>query len=100
LPDLVAALHSGKIDVNLVGRIDSVKGGRIRNTFDLVPDAPVSKFTLTMQGAKKGLLVNSTDLCKATNRAIADFTGQNGKEHDFHPALVPDCGKGRKGKGK
>ncbi len=100
LPDLVAALHSGKIDFNLVGRIDSVKGGRIRNTFELVPDAPVTKFTLEMQGAKKGLLVNSTDLCKSTNRAISDFRGQNGKRSLTHPELVPDCGKGRKGKAK
>ena len=54
LPDLVAALHSRRIDINLAGRIDSVKGGRIRNTFDSVPDAPVTKFTLTMQGGKRG----------------------------------------------
>ena len=94
LPDLVAALHSGKIDINLVGRIDSVKGGRIRNTFESVPDAPVTSFTLEMQGGNKGLLINSTDLCRSTNRAIADFTGQNGKKHDFNPALTPDCGKG------
>jgi hypothetical protein len=100
LPDLVAALHSGRIDVNLVGRIDSVKGGRIRNTFESVPDAPVSKFTLEMQGGKKGLLVNSTNLCNSTNRAISHFTGQNGKVSDTNPALVPDCGKGRKGKKK
>ena len=100
LPDLVAALHSGKIDVDLVGRIDSVKGGRIRNTFESVPDAPVTKFTLEMQGAKKGLLVNSTDLCKSTNKAIADFTGQNGKLHNSTPAVVPHCAKGRKGKNK
>jgi hypothetical protein len=93
LPDLVAALHSGRIDVNLVGRVDSVKGGRIRNTFEVVPDAPVTKFTLELQGAKKGLLINSTDLCSQTNRAIADFTGQNGKRSLTHPALVPDCGK-------
>jgi len=99
LPDLVAALHNGKIDFNLVGRIDSVRNGRIRNTFDLVPDAPVSKFTLEMQGGKKGLLVNSTNLCKSTNRAIADFRGQNGKRHVFNPALVPKCGKARKAKG-
>ena len=100
LPDLVAALHSGRIDVNLVGRIDSVKGGRIRNTFESVPDAPVSRFTLEMRGGKKGLLINSTDLCRLTNRAISHFTGQNGKVSDTTPALVPDCGKGRKGKGK
>ena len=96
LPDLVAALHSGRIDVNLVGRIDSVKGGRIRNTFDVVPDAPVTKFTLTMQGGKKGLLVNSTNLCRSTNKAIADFTGQNGKKHVFNPVVKPDCAKKQK----
>ena len=98
LPDVVAALHSGKIDINLVGRIDSVKGGRIRNTFESVPDAPVTSFTLQLQGGKKGLLVNSTDLCNKTNRAISHFTGQNGKVSDTNPALVPDCGKGRGGK--
>jgi hypothetical protein len=100
LPDLVAALHNGQINIDLDGRIDSVKGGRIRNTFEAVPDAPVTSFTLELQGAKKGLLVNSTNLCKSTNRAIADFTGQNGKVHDFNPVLSAQCPKGRKGKGK
>ena len=61
LPDLVVALH-GLVDIDLAGRIDSVKGG-IRNTFEAVPDAPVSKFVLEMQGGKKGLIVNSTNLC-------------------------------------
>ncbi len=95
LPDLVAALHSGKIDVDLVGRIDSVRNGQIRNTFEKVPDAPVTKFTLEMQGGKKGLLVNSTNLCRRANRAIAEFTGQNGKVHNFNPVLkAANCGKG------
>ena len=96
LPDLVAALNSGKINIALAGRIDSVKGGRIRNTFESVPDAPVTKFTLEMQGGKKGLLVNSTNLCKSTNRAISHFTGQNGKVYDTNPILKPDCKKGKK----
>lgn len=100
LPDLVAALHSGKIDINLVGRIDSVKGGRIRNTFEGVPDAPVTKFTLEMQGGKKGLLVNSTNICAKDNRVIADFTGQNGKKSVFRPLLKADCRKGRKGQAR
>ncbi len=97
LPDLVAALHSGQIDFNLVGRIDSVKNGRIRNTFESAPDAPVTSFLLQMQGGKKGLLVNSIDLCRSTNRAIADFTGQNGRKHVFEPVLQPRCGKGKGG---
>jgi hypothetical protein len=101
LPDLVAALNSGKIDIALAGRIDSVQNGRIRNTFEAVPDAPVTKFTLEMKGGKKGLLVNSTNLCKRTNRAIADFTGQNGKKHVFNPVLkAQGCSKAKKKKAK
>ncbi len=97
LPDLVAALNSGKINIALAGRIDSVKGGRIRNTFESVPDAPVTRFTLEMQGGKKGLLVNSVNLCKSTNRAISHFTGQNGKVYDTNPIVKPPCKvKGKK----
>ena len=99
LPDLVVALHSPKVDLNLIGRIDSIKGGRIRNTFESAPDAPVSKFVLEMQGGKKGLLVNSTNICKHKNRAIAALTGQNGKRHEFKPVLKPRCKKAKKAKG-
>jgi hypothetical protein len=96
LPDLVASL-GGQIHIDLVGRIDAPNGG-IRNTFEAVPDAPVSKFVLTMQGGSKGLLENSTDLCKGTHRATARFDGQNGKLHDLRPKVKADCGKGKKGR--
>ncbi len=90
LPDLVASLD-GQIHIDLVGRIDSVNGG-IRTTFESVPDAPVSKFTLTMRGAKKGLIVNSRNLCAAANRARVEFDAQNGKVKDFAPPLRAKCG--------
>jgi len=91
LPDLVADLK-GQIHVILVGRIDSVHGG-IRSTFEGVPDAPVSKFVLQMQGGKKGLLVNSTNLCTRPNRAKVRFDGQNGKVAHSRPALANKCRK-------
>ncbi len=97
LPDLVAKLD-GEIDVELSGRIDSKNRG-IRNTFDVVPDAPVDTFTLSMQGGKKGLLVNSTNLCKSTNRADVRMTGQNGKTYNSKPAVVAQGCKGKKRKG-
>jgi hypothetical protein len=104
LPDLVAAMHSAKINIDLDGRIDSGNKGRIRNTFEAVPDAPVTKFTLEMFGGKKGLLVNSTNICKGSHRAISEFTGQNGKAYDTNPPLTASCGKkskkGRTAKGK
>ncbi|HVY97603.1 MAG TPA: hypothetical protein VHA54_11645 [Solirubrobacterales bacterium] len=92
LPDLVASLD-GQIHIDLVGRIDA-KDARIRNTFETVPDAPVSKFVLTMQGGKKGLLVNNTNLCRAKPRADVRFVGQNGKVADSTPLVrVAECGK-------
>ncbi|MFL5872197.1 MAG: hypothetical protein ACJ75T_01805 [Solirubrobacterales bacterium] len=100
LPDLVVALNSGKINIDLVGRIDSVDG-RIRNTFEALPDAPVSKFVLEMQGGKKGLLVNSTDICRGKHRAKLAFTGQNGKVLRTDPAVKATCGaKGKKKGGR
>jgi hypothetical protein len=97
LPDLVAALHSSKVDIDLVGRIDSVGGG-IRNTFEAVPDAPVTKFVLEMQGGSKGLLVNSTNICRGKHRARAAFTGQNGKRREFNPLLKVPCGNHKRHK--
>jgi hypothetical protein len=94
LPDLVASLD-GAIHVDLAGRIDSVNGG-IRTTFEGVPDAPVTKFVLAMKGGKKSLLVNSRNLCKGVNRATVRMDGQNGKAHDFRPAVGNDCGKAKK----
>jgi hypothetical protein len=99
LPDVVAALHNGEIDVVLVGHVDSVKG-RLRNTFEATPDAPVKSVTISLLGGKKGLFENSTNLCAGTHRAIAAFTGQNGKEHDFNPELVATGCKGKAKKHK
>ncbi len=90
LPDLVADLN-GQIHIVLDGRIDSVNGG-IRNTFDVIPDAPVSKFTLHMQGGKKGLLVNSTSLCKKDSFAVVKVKGQNGAYANQNPQMQNDCG--------
>jgi hypothetical protein len=100
LPDMVAALHSAKVDIDLVGRIDSTKQGGIRSSFEAVPDAPVSRFVLEMQGGKKGLIVNSEELCGARHRAKAAFTGQNGRRRVLHPVVKVRCGGGgKKGKG-
>jgi hypothetical protein len=104
LPDMVAALN-GQVDIVLDGRIDSVKG-RLRTTFDTVPDVPVSRFVVTIRGGKKrGLLVNSSNLCAKKYKVIARFTGQNGKKANQKPKLRTPCkkhGKGHKkhGKGK
>jgi hypothetical protein len=91
LPDLVFDLH-GLVDIEVGVRIDSAGGG-IRATLENAPDAPLSKVDLRMQGAKKGLIINSRNLCSSTNRANVEFTGQNGKQFTANPPMKPDCGK-------
>ena len=58
LPDAVLALH-GLVDIEVPVRIDSTHG-RLRATVDGVPDAPVTRAVVSMQGGQKGLFVNST----------------------------------------
>jgi hypothetical protein len=99
LPDLVADLN-GQIEVALDGRIDTNKAGGIRNTFEAVPDVPVTQFTLELEGGKKGLLENSENLCKRPQRATADFTGQNGKVFRSKPLVANGCKKTKKHKKK
>lgn len=94
LPDLVVALR-GQVEIDLDGRIDQVKR-RMRTTFDVVPDVPVSKFSLTVRGGRKGLLENSTNLCARKYKVIAKFTAQNGKKANQKPKLRTPCKKKKK----
>jgi hypothetical protein len=97
LPDLVVALH-GLIDIDLPFRIDSVGGG-IRTSSIRVPDAPVTRFVLKMQGGRKGLLINSRNLCRAPAFASVDLDGQNGRSADQRPQLKTSCSKPRSKRG-
>ncbi len=99
LPDMVAHLE-GQIDIDLVGRIDSFKGG-IRTTFDHVPDVPVTKFVLKLPGGKHGLLVASRNLCAKPVKAIVQLKAQNGKTANKRQQLQTPCnGKQPKKQGK
>lgn len=85
LPDLVFDLH-GLVDIEASARIDSVKGG-IRATFGAIPDAPITKVVIDMQGGKKGLIVNSRDLCAGRARAGVRLTAHNGKQRRLRPLV-------------
>lgn len=101
LPDVLLALRGPAyqpIALDVAGRVDSVHGG-LRVRFETVPDAPLTKAVVSMQGGKKGLFQNSTDICKGTHRATLKLDAQNGKVSDSQPKLVAQCKKGKKGKG-
>ncbi len=104
LPDIVAALR-GAISVDLVGFVDSVKkkgseSSRVRNIFNTVPDAPVSKFVIELKGGKQGLLQNSRDLCKAENAVDLKMNAQNGARLESHQQVAVSCGGKGGGGGK
>ena len=96
LPDVVADLN-GLFRVILVGKVDSKKG-RIRTTFDQVPDAPVSKFTLNLYGGKRGLLVNNRNLCARPLKAKIALTAKNGRRQETTPVVGTSCKKPKKQK--
>ena len=95
LPDIVADLN-GQIHVVLIGFVDSVKTGpetsRVRTRFADAPDAPVTKFTMSLFGGKRGLIENHVDLCRAKHRAKLTFVGQNGRVVRASPAIGLGCG--------
>jgi hypothetical protein len=97
LPDIVADLH-GAIHITLVGFIDSVqkKGteiSRVRTRFQNVPDAPVTKFSISFFGGKKSLIENHVNLCKGKHRAKLVFKAQNGLVSKQSPVIGTSCGK-------
>jgi hypothetical protein len=78
-------------------RIDSVKGG-LRASIEHAPDVPVSRVVLDMQGGRKGLFVNSREICAHTYRADAKLDSQSGRARDFKPAMRDSRCGGRKKK--
>ncbi len=93
LPKLVIPLTGENgLRLNLVGT-SNVVSNRLVSTFDNIPDAPVSDFTLDIDGGKSGILVVSgTDICKATQVAQQQVDGQNGKTADADVYLqTPAC---------
>jgi hypothetical protein len=99
LPDLVFALNGRGIEVDLAGKIDSLHGG-LRGSFDLIPDAPVSKFILRMRGGKHGILQNAANVCTSTQLGSARFSGQSNQALRLRPRLQANCAHGHKGKAK
>ncbi|HET7590847.1 MAG TPA: hypothetical protein VFK14_11785 [Solirubrobacterales bacterium] len=92
LPDLVADLN-GQIRILAHGKVDTTKKHGLRNTFEVIPDAPVSRIVLEMKGGKKyGLLENSENVCHKTQRVSARFAAQNGKVAQLHPKIANGCG--------
>jgi hypothetical protein len=96
LPDLVASLRSGEIRIDLEGRVGPSKRGGIRVAFTEVPDAPIERFVLVMRGGRRGLLVNSVNICASPPKAAVKALGQNNRGAIFATKLRGQCKKYRR----
>jgi hypothetical protein len=96
LPDLLADLN-GQINIQLDGVISSGHGG-LKTVFNNTPDVPLKTFILNMQGGKKSLLQNSTNLCKTPQLAVLNMKGQNGKtvKNNQLRLNIASCGGSKK----
>jgi hypothetical protein len=99
LPDLVADLHSGTVRIVLEGKIGPGKHGGIRAFFTNLPDEPISRFVMTLYGGKRGLLINSANICEVPPVSNVKAIAQNNIGAVFTTKLRGNCGKGKKGGG-
>lgn len=105
LPMIIVALR-GEIAINLRGESNTTKSGKLVNTFNDVPDAPVDRFNLNVKGGKNGILAvtrtrrGMINLCKRpkSHVAEAEMDGQNGKVFDRAITMKTPCRRAAKKK--
>jgi hypothetical protein len=98
LPDMVFGLSGrGGVQIEVVGKIDSVHES-LRATFTGLPDAPISKFVMTLNGGKQGLIQNEKNICNFPQFANARLVGQSNLGEALKPHLETRCPKTPKSK--
>jgi len=100
LPSLLVPLR-GQIGLDLRANTSVNAGSALVTTFSTIPDAPVSKFTLTITGGKKGLLVitgRGRTICNAPQVTAAALGAQSGKTENSSIRMSTPCGKVHKAK--
>jgi hypothetical protein len=93
LPTLLIPLK-GEIAVTVRGTSDVIRG-KLVNTFDLLPDAQISRFELDINGGKNGILTVTLDrdACKGKQVTFMDVDGQNGRQFDPQVTMKTPCKK-------
>jgi hypothetical protein len=91
LPTLLIPLK-GEVDIHLRAQSDTQRG-KLVNTFSAVPDAPVSRFELTLRGGRDGILIVNGNPCRRSRVADVLMDGQNGKRRDRGIKIGMPCKK-------
>jgi hypothetical protein len=90
LPKLIVYLD-GLVSISLQAQ-NEIQHVQIVNTFDGVPDVPLTSFELRINGGRNGILKNFSSLCEKERRGEATFTAHSGKTFSDRPVLeAPPC---------
>ncbi len=95
LPSLLVALR-GQIALDLRAQSAVDGAGRLVTTFGSIPDAAVSKFTLTINGGPRGILVitgTGESICTAAQTALVRLGAQSGKIERLRVNMSKPCGR-------
>lgn len=82
LPELLAEVHSGPLRFVLHGRT-VMRKGHFGVSFPSIPDIPLSRAVLSLDGGRRGLFVNSRSLCARAGRAEVSLGAHNGKHRQL-----------------
>jgi hypothetical protein len=94
LPRLAFVLN-GQVDLMPRADTETIRGGRLRTTVPVVPDAPIGHFHMTVFGGKHGYLANTRSLCANPPIARINYAGQNGKTDSQKVRVKASCGNAR-----
>jgi hypothetical protein len=90
LPKLAVFLD-GLVSIEL-GAQNSIEKLHIVNTFESLPDVPLSRFEIAIDGGRDGILKNFSSLCAKQLVGDVTFTAHSGKTFSDRPAVdVPAC---------
>jgi hypothetical protein len=98
LPTLLIPLR-GQIALDLRAKSSVDGAGRLVTTFDSIPDAAVSSFTLTITGGHNGLLVITgfrQNICKAAQITTGALGAQSGKSETLSVRMSTPCHSAKK----
>lgn len=93
LPKLYMKLDGEGVPLDLMGTTSFANsGGQLTTTFDTVPDAPIRRMHLKIDGGSRGILRANTDICASPKGTRVSYDGQNGarRTRTLH-VTAPDC---------
>jgi len=92
LPGLAAILR-GQITIVIEGVTSFTRRG-LTSRFGLIPDVPLSRFTLRLGGGSDGILAPTrANLCTGSLRGRLVLRGQNGGKRSSRPKFAAPCPK-------